>query len=103
MTLEQCLAVEGLSLKEKGTIKASFGRNPNNKFSRCTNKNELNLLLAKNRIKAEEKAAIEKAVEEAKKNGATTEEIVKAITNIYKKKRLAQLQAEMDKLNAVED
>lgn len=103
MTLEQCLAVAGLSEKEKGTIKATFGRKADNKFSQCADENALNELLSKNRKKAESKASIEKAVEEAKKNGATTEQIVKAITNIYKERRKAELQAELDRLNAIED
>lgn len=103
MTLEQCLSVEGLSLKEKGTIKATFGRKEVNKFSECADAAALNQLLAKNRAKAEEKTAIEKAVEEAKKNGATTEQIVKAITNIYKERRKAELEAELARLNAIED
>lgn len=103
MTLEKCLAVDGLSEKEKGTIKATFGRKADNKFSRCSDANALNKLLADSRKKAKEKAEIEKAVENAKKNGATTEDIVKAITNIYKAKRKAELEAELAALNAVED
>lgn len=103
MTLEQCLAVAGLSEKEKGTIKATFGRKEDNKFAQCEDENALNELLKKNREKAESKASIEKAVEEAKKNGATTEQIVKAITNIYKARRKAELEAELARLNAVED
>lgn len=100
MTLEECLAVDGLSLKEKGTIKATFGRKNPNKFSACADAAALNELLAKNREKANEKEAIEEAVADAKKNGATTEDIVKAITNIYKEKRVAELEAELAKLKA---
>lgn len=102
MTLDECLAVEGLSNKEKGTIKATFGRKADNKFSQCADANALNELFSKSREKANEKAEIEKAVADAKKNGATTADIVKAITNIYRAKRKAELEAELARLNAME-
>ena len=103
MTLDECLAVEGLSNKEKGTIKATFGRKADNKFSQCADANALNALLAKSREKADAKVKIEKAIADAKKNGATTDDIVKAIVNIYKAKRKAELERELASLNAVED
>ena len=90
MTLEQCLAVAGLSEKEKGTIKATFGRNRVNKFSQCADENALNELLAKNRAKADGKKAIEDAVAEARKNGASTEQIVEAIQSIYREKQIQE-------------
>ena len=99
MTLEECLNVTGLSEKEKGTIKATFGRMADNKFSRCADEAALNKVLAKSRAKANAKAMIEEAIADAKKNGATTDDIVKAIVNIYKAKRKAELEREIASLN----
>ena len=104
MTKDECLKVAGLSEKEKGTIKATFGRSEKtgkpNKFEQCADENALNELLKKNREKADGKKAIEEAVAKARKNGATTKQIVKAIRNIYKEKRLAEIEAEKAELEA---